>query len=456
MADHWRAAASCRGTDPKIFYPSIDVDDEDQELADLEDAAAGELGIEAKRICSGCPVARPCLRFAVRVNDRWGIWAGLNDQRRQVLRRLWAAEDLDGYSAAVDEALRWVTAVANGDELELPETPGRGCDRCGSWIEPGQHPTDRNGPGATCGLPSTYNKGCRCRDCIAGKIAYRAAGDRPRGKVSEPLDLPTRKITTMDETTTDAGTDNVVELNGADTPAKKTTKKTAKKTAKKATKKAPAAKPERVLEDPIPLAEFFADDGLDWELIEAEGAEISWELWNRLGDNATRAGTGGWWWSGDWWAWGAERYTEEQIYAVVDPMRITTKTLSNRAWVCRTIPREHRRVHAVAPSLHMLAAELDDLDLIDEALLTAETEDLNWAQMRTLVRKLKGIEEPAEEETEEEPEEDPTRSNGTLSISAAAGYKDDLKAIVVELEEMAERLLDEHGVGGATVTHTVR
>ncbi len=52
MADNWRAAAACRGKPPQIFYPSIDIDDEDAELDELEETAVEELGLQAKRICA--------------------------------------------------------------------------------------------------------------------------------------------------------------------------------------------------------------------------------------------------------------------------------------------------------------------------------------------------------------------------------------------------------------------
>lgn len=164
MPERWLAAAACRGQPLEIFYPTDSVEE--------------ELGLDAKRICAGCPVARPCLRFAVRVNDRFGIWAGLNDKRRQVLRRLWTAGDVEEFSAAVDEALRWVAGAAAGT-VDTAARPEDVCARCGDRIREGARPLDRNGPRATCGLPSTYNDGCRCDRCVAGKADYRAR----RGKL---------------------------------------------------------------------------------------------------------------------------------------------------------------------------------------------------------------------------------------------------------------------------------
>ncbi|MDQ3915075.1 MAG: WhiB family transcriptional regulator [Actinomycetota bacterium] len=41
----------------------------------------------AKAICRTCPVAEPCLEFAMETNQKYGIWGGLTDKERASLKR---------------------------------------------------------------------------------------------------------------------------------------------------------------------------------------------------------------------------------------------------------------------------------------------------------------------------------------------------------------------------------
>jgi WhiB family transcriptional regulator, redox-sensing transcriptional regulator len=73
MGQNWRAIGLCRGSDTLTFYPPS----EDDSLAE-----------EAKTICSGCAVRRPCLEFALTTREKHGVWGGLTErERRRVLRQ---------------------------------------------------------------------------------------------------------------------------------------------------------------------------------------------------------------------------------------------------------------------------------------------------------------------------------------------------------------------------------
>lgn len=65
----WMEHALCRQTDPDLWFPEI-----------------GSNAVEAKRICSECPVRVQCLEYAVEHYEE-GIWAGTSRQQRQRLRR---------------------------------------------------------------------------------------------------------------------------------------------------------------------------------------------------------------------------------------------------------------------------------------------------------------------------------------------------------------------------------
>jgi len=71
----WRERASCRSTDPDLFFP------------------VGTTGIAldhiaaAKAVCRGCPSQEPCLEYALQTNQDSGIWGGASEEERRVIRR---------------------------------------------------------------------------------------------------------------------------------------------------------------------------------------------------------------------------------------------------------------------------------------------------------------------------------------------------------------------------------
>ena len=76
----WALQGICAGVDPEIFFPE-----------------KGGNTRDAKRVCTGCPVRRQCLEYALSHNERFGIWGGTSERER---RRLQAAVRLarEGYS----------------------------------------------------------------------------------------------------------------------------------------------------------------------------------------------------------------------------------------------------------------------------------------------------------------------------------------------------------------------
>jgi WhiB family redox-sensing transcriptional regulator len=75
LAETWRDAASCRSTDPELFFP------------------VGTTGLaidhiaSAKAVCTTCPVQAPCLEFAIESNQDAGVWGGTSEEERRQLRR---------------------------------------------------------------------------------------------------------------------------------------------------------------------------------------------------------------------------------------------------------------------------------------------------------------------------------------------------------------------------------
>lgn len=66
--ERWMDLAACAQTDPEMFFPE-----------------KGGTARDAKKVCRGCPVAGECLAYALRRDERWGIWGGLSERERRRL-----------------------------------------------------------------------------------------------------------------------------------------------------------------------------------------------------------------------------------------------------------------------------------------------------------------------------------------------------------------------------------
>jgi WhiB family redox-sensing transcriptional regulator len=66
----WEPYGACLGVDPDLFF-----------LDRTEHAS------EAKRVCRSCPVVGECLEFALRTNQKFGVWGATSPRERRKLRR---------------------------------------------------------------------------------------------------------------------------------------------------------------------------------------------------------------------------------------------------------------------------------------------------------------------------------------------------------------------------------
>lgn len=71
----WRTTASCRDTEPDLFFP---IGTTGLAITQIE---------SAKEVCMGCPAQTPCLDFALRTNQDSGVWGGTSEEERRHLRR---------------------------------------------------------------------------------------------------------------------------------------------------------------------------------------------------------------------------------------------------------------------------------------------------------------------------------------------------------------------------------
>jgi WhiB family transcriptional regulator, redox-sensing transcriptional regulator len=77
MSDGWRTNALCflEKHPPELFFP---ISASGPALDQIE---------QAKAICRRCAVAQDCLEWALKTGQDAGVWGGLSEDERRVLRR---------------------------------------------------------------------------------------------------------------------------------------------------------------------------------------------------------------------------------------------------------------------------------------------------------------------------------------------------------------------------------
>jgi WhiB family redox-sensing transcriptional regulator len=76
----WRELASCRDSDPDLFFP-----------VGTTGTAADQIEM-AVAICVTCTVREECLQYALETNQEAGVWGGFAEDDRRRLRKRWLAE----------------------------------------------------------------------------------------------------------------------------------------------------------------------------------------------------------------------------------------------------------------------------------------------------------------------------------------------------------------------------
>ncbi len=71
----WRHRAICRDEDPELFFP---VGTSGPALVQIA---------EAKAVCRRCPVATSCLDWALDSGQDAGVWGGMSEDERRLLKR---------------------------------------------------------------------------------------------------------------------------------------------------------------------------------------------------------------------------------------------------------------------------------------------------------------------------------------------------------------------------------
>ena len=72
---NWRDRAACLRKDPELFFPIGAT------------GPAHRQAEQAKHVCTSCLVRDPCLSFAFTAGIDHGVWGGLSEEERRVLKR---------------------------------------------------------------------------------------------------------------------------------------------------------------------------------------------------------------------------------------------------------------------------------------------------------------------------------------------------------------------------------
>lgn len=68
-SEEWKLDGLCRQVDPELWFPE-----------------KSSLASDAKKVCKNCPVIDQCLDYALRHNEKHGVWGGKTANQRKKLR----------------------------------------------------------------------------------------------------------------------------------------------------------------------------------------------------------------------------------------------------------------------------------------------------------------------------------------------------------------------------------
>ena len=91
----------CSQSDPELFF--------------VEDKHSTKQIAKAKGICHFCPEIKACRTYALKADERYGIWGGLTEEERRVIRSNDKEKVRAGHSRGLDAE---VIAGQNGLALE--------------------------------------------------------------------------------------------------------------------------------------------------------------------------------------------------------------------------------------------------------------------------------------------------------------------------------------------------
>lgn len=97
----WWSLAACQSADPDVFFPISETG-----------PALGQAA-RAKAVCTACPVRCNCLRYALAAGPLQGVWGGLTEDERRLLRQREAKARLRAAQRPVSPSRRSPLAAAD-------------------------------------------------------------------------------------------------------------------------------------------------------------------------------------------------------------------------------------------------------------------------------------------------------------------------------------------------------
>lgn len=114
---------------------------------------------------------------------------------------------------------------------------------------------------------------------------------------------------------------------------------------------------------------------------------LSFQEWERLMHSLLSIDEGQYWWVGDVFAYGEDHFGEEAFQAFrAQPLKWEEKTIANRAWVSRHVPKKVRRPD-LSWSHHREVAKLPPAQQV-KILKRAADEGINCRDLKPIVRAL--------------------------------------------------------------------
>ena len=101
---NWARKALCLDMETEDFFPK-----------------RGESTKHVKAICRSCPVVKPCLEFAIRNTEKFGVWGGTSERERRKMRSAklrYAKNNRDVTMSQLIEQFGIYLSVLKDSELE--------------------------------------------------------------------------------------------------------------------------------------------------------------------------------------------------------------------------------------------------------------------------------------------------------------------------------------------------
>ena len=345
----------------------------------------------------------------MRLGEDHGIWGGCDQEERRALRSTLLTGDVFAYKAALSAALEQSRLAAEGIRPERPWVDEHACPRCGARVRAGLKPPKEASLGRTCGLPATYNAGCRCDPCaeakqteLARQKALKRGGVPARGQVGSSMQPPNLGGQTVTDTNAEALDQSEVDARIAELE-----------------EQLAAMENELDAQDRLSLelfpAELFQNRTLDTSGLDPEDPRGFAQLIHVL----QRIEDGVQFWLGDAMLWGESVFSDEVWSFITD--RYKFKTLLNVRRICSILTPSERK-DDVGWSVHRVIAESfpDSKRERGKALTRAVKGEWTYSEASAYCKTRRAELNPDAEEVAEEEDpfaEDETAAEGDGTVA---------------------------------------